>query len=370
MPLGVPTSTATTRGAAPKSPFSSGASRVFGAGVTAATVAPQYRKYLGAQPAGRSPLMPWKDMPNTAAYTTAATNGQSSALQALLAQAAAEQQARQSAADFDGARAAQLRGLAVGGLESDTATARALLASDRYRTVDLGLQGVDADRAYWNTISGAWDKETGNIQADQAAQREFLARAFGIETSALDAMLGFAGTEYGLANRSAQLTYNNSNRSAFSDATSRGAMTSRGFADTRNSLLQQLGLNQESNKLNYDRTASDVGSKKQSATLSKDRGEQALVKAWADRMVDTERNKAQVTRGLSDADRTAAALQSMASDFGLRDSELTARLQRGIQQANLDYADTIAAITAAMQSNTGDRDQAMAIAQSLITGGI
>lgn len=374
MPLGVPspqTSTGTTRGAAPSRPaWVSKATTALSNGALVASN-PAYGKYLSPLPAGRSPLQPWQNIPTaTSTAMTVAGNQQSSALQALLAQSAAQQQALQSAADFDTARAGQLRDLAIAGLQSDTGLARSLLASDRYRTVDLGLQGVDADRRYWNTISNAWDTETANIQSDQAKQREFLARAFGIETSALDAAFGFAGTDLGLANRAAQLSYDNSSRAALSDATTRGAMTSKGFRDTRGALLQQLGLSRETNQLNYDRTVSDIGTRRQNATLSKDRGEQGLVKAWADRMVDTERNKAQVTRGLSDADRTAAALQSLASDFGMRDAELVSRLQRGMQQANLDYADTIAAITSAMQSNTADRDQAVAIAQALITGGI
>ena len=327
------------------------------------------------------------------------------AIQAIEAQQAlsdAQYNARRNELLFSQGQAATTRDRQISELQATTNTQLGLLGGDRYRTVDLGLQGVAADRAYWTAISEAFAKETQNLQANQAKQREFLARAFGIETSQLDALLGFAGERKditnrqlndqhrfalenrGLSDRRSQLTYDSANRQAWSDATARGAVTSAGFRDTREELLDQLGLSKAgsdlsyrekesdigtrrlANDLDYRSTVSDIGTRRQTAGLSKDRGEQALVQEWLDRIVENDRSNATISRGWSDANRTEASLSSLAHDFGLRASDLKDRLRRGTAAANMDYAQTVDAINSALASNDEtQRAAAMAIAQSL-----
>lgn len=79
----------------------------------------------------------------------------------------------------------------------------------------------------------------------------------------------------------------------------------------------------------------------------------------------TGRTKAQIDRGKEDAARTRASLASIASEFGLRESELQDALRRGTERANIDYASAAEALANAMTGNEEDRLAALAIAQSL-----
>lgn len=316
----------------------------------------------------KNPLQPWNS-----AGTFGTTNGLSpeaylamQAAQASMAMSDAEYNARRNELLFNQGQAGSQRDRSIANLQSDTTSALNQIAGDKYRTVDLGLEGVNADRAYWDAIAGAFGQETQNLANDQTKQREFLARALGIEVEQLDALTGYAGEERGLADKQAQLSYNTTNRQAWSDATARGAVTSSGFADTRSELLSQLGISQDNNALGYREKISDIGTRRKTAYLSSDRGEQTLAKAWSDREVDTTRSNATVTRGRSDADRAEASLKSLASDYGLKEGELKERMRRGAEQANIDYASTVQAIQNAMASNdASERANAMAIAQTL-----
>lgn len=287
------------------------------------------------------------------------------AMQAQQAMQDAQYNARRNALLFEQGNAAAQRDRAIEDLNASTQTALGRLAGDRYRTVDLGTQATYADDKYYDTINSLWDQETQNIAMGQYAQREFLARMFGIETNQLDQLLGFATEDRALNDRGSQLSYDRNRRDAFSDATARGAITSDGFSDTRSELLAQLGIELDNNDLALRRTTAEVGTRRSQAQLAKDKGENALVRESEDRAVATGRTKAQIDRGKEDAARTRASLASIASEFGLRESELQDALRRGTERANIDYASAAEALANAMTGNEEDRLAALAIAQSL-----
>lgn len=287
------------------------------------------------------------------------------AMQAAQAAQDSEYNRRRNELTFAQGQAAATRDRAIEELNASTSSALKALAGDKYRTVDLGTQATYADDAYYDTINSAWDAETQNIAMQQYAQRDFLARAFGIETAQLDQLLGFAGETKALSDRGSQLSYDSNRRQAFSDATARGAVTSDGFTDTRSELLAQLGIQKDNADLGYRREAGQIDTRRKEATLTKDRGERSLVDQSEDRAVQTTRTKVQIERGKADAARTRASLASIAQDFGIQESELTDRLRRGAEAANIDYANAAAALANAMAGNDNDRAQALAFAQSL-----
>lgn len=375
MPLGVPsgsTSTATTRAPAPSVSIGQKALQTAMTGVFAAGN-PSYAPYLSRSSAQtQSPFQPWQT--KTAPAQRAAGSFQLTAAQQLAMQAAEAQQAMQQAQYnarrnellFNQNLASSSRDSAIAQLRANTDAQLAELIGARERG-QIGLQGVEADRGYWNSVAKNWENENAILFADWAKQREFLSAALGIDLAEIDALVGFAGEELGLANRDAQLRFDSSNRQALSDATARGAVTSRGFGDTRSEILRQLGITQDSNQLNYRQSLSQLDTRRKNAQLTNDRGQQALTtserKRWE---VDTARTAAEVNRGLTNADLEAQTIAATARQLGMQESALRARLEAGIGQANLDYASTIQAIQNALASNDEtQRAAALAIASTL-----
>lgn len=377
MPLGTgsgQTTTATTRGTAAQTarPLGQRASSLVKTGLNAASMVasnPGLGKYMAPLPSSTSVLSPWRTTTTQAQWDSVPSAAQVLAMQAAEAQQAmaqAQYNSRRNELLFNQNLAGSSRDSAIAQLRANTDASLAELAGARERG-QIGLQGVEADRNYWNSVASNWEKENSILFADWAKQREFLSAALGIDLAEIDALTGFAGEDLALANRDAQLKFDSSNRQATSDATARGAITSRGFADTRNEILQQLGLSQGANDLNYRREISQLGTRKKNAQLTNDRGQQAITtsekKRWE---VDTARTAAEVNRGLTNADIEAQTIAATARQLGMQESALRARLEAGIGQANLDYASTIQAIQGALASNDEtQRAAALAIASSL-----
>lgn len=330
---------------------------------------PSLGKYMTPLPSAVSPLSPWRTTTTQAQWDSVPSAAQVLAMQAAEAQQAMQQaqyNTRRNELSFNQNLASSSRDSAIAQLQADNAAALAELSGARERG-QIGLQGVEADKNYWNSVAKNWETENSILFADWAKQREFLSRALGIDLADIDAMMGFAGEDLALANQDAQNQYGSSNRRAISDATGRGAITSQGLRDTKQELLAQLGLQQSSNQLNYRRATNELDKRKKEAVLTNDRGQQALTtnerKRWE---VDTARTAAEVNRGLTNADLEAQTIAATARQLGMQESALRDRLAAGIGQANLDYASTIQAIQNAMASNDEtQRAAALAIASTL-----
>jgi hypothetical protein len=282
------------------------------------------------------------------------------------------------------------RDLGVRQLGEQAGFDRGLLANARFRDVDLERsqlaagQGRDigqytADLANLAAQLGFSGQEFGINGIANGRNRELVHRGYansalynnqGRDFADRDVQLGFQAN--GLQNRQA-------NRQLRSETVTRGGGLSAGFRDSRQELMQQLGIGNAQQQLGYDSTIAGLDNADRQAQAERDGSLVGLDRldstnqlGWDKAQSDNRYNVGNVERDFAAKQQAAKDrsryLDSLAKDYGIKASEIEASLKRGIERLGLDSASTIAQIAAGLESsNAQHRAAALNLQQQALS---
>lgn len=139
------------------------------------------------------------------------------------------------------------------------------------------LYGVDVDEYhaavdYINKQRGFTGQEYDQGVQYSDALKDFYQRQYGEGTQYSNELRGYIGQQYNLAQDTSKEQDEQSRRKAKSEATTRGAMSSTGYGNTRQDLVDQLQLAFRGNALQRDQNLGGVNERDRGLALARDKG--------------------------------------------------------------------------------------------------